>query len=61
MKKILLITLAFTLSYAVNAQITTPQPSPFSKVQQKVGLVDVSIEYSRPAMQIGRASCRERV
>lgn len=51
MKKILLITLAFTLSYAVNAQITTPQPSPFSKVEQKVGLVDVSIEYSRPAMR----------
>jgi len=51
MKKILLITLAFTLSYAVNAQIQTPQPSPFSKVEQKVGLVDVSIEYSRPAMR----------
>ena len=51
MKKLLLITLAFTLSYVVNAQITTPQPSPFSKVEQKVGLVDVSIEYSRPAMR----------
>lgn len=51
MKKLLLITLAFTMSYAVNAQITTPQPSPFSKVEQKVGLTDVTLEYSRPSMR----------
>ena len=34
-----------------NAQIQAPQPSPFSKVEQKVGLTDVTIEYSRPGMR----------
>ncbi len=28
-----------------------PAPSPFSKVEQKVGLTDVTIEYSRPSMK----------
>jgi len=51
MKKLVLIAIAFTLSYAVNAQIKTPAPSPFSKVEQKVGLTDVSYEYSRPSMR----------
>jgi hypothetical protein len=51
MKKLLLIMLAFTMSYAVNAQIQTPAPSPASKLEQKVGLTDVTIEYSRPAMR----------
>ena len=35
----------------VNAQINTPAPSPFSKIEQKVGLTDVSISYSRPSMR----------
>ncbi len=51
MKKLLLITLAFTMSYAVNAQLETPAPSPFSKVKQTVGLTDVKLEYSRPSMR----------
>lgn len=34
-----------------NAQIKTPAPSPSSKVEQKVGLTDVTIEYSRPGMK----------
>ena len=51
MKKLLLITLLFIASYALNAQIETPQPSPFSKVEQKVGLTDVTIEYSRPGVK----------
>lgn len=51
MKKLLLIMLAFTLSYAVNAQIQTPAPSPASKVEQKVGLTDITIEYSRPGVK----------
>lgn len=51
MKKILLLALAFVMMYNVNAQIQTPQPSPFSKVEQKVGLTDVTLEYSRPAMR----------
>ncbi|MEM6726848.1 MAG: DUF2911 domain-containing protein, partial [Bacteroidota bacterium] len=44
---ILMLVVAFVSN--VQAQITTPQPSPFSKVEQKVGLVDVSVEYSRPS------------
>ena len=51
MKKILLFTLAITMSLAVNAQIKTPAPSPFSKIEQKVGLTDVTLEYSRPSMR----------
>ncbi len=39
------------MAFNVNAQIETPQPSPFSKVEQKVGLTDVSLEYSRPNMR----------
>ncbi|MBP0904110.1 DUF2911 domain-containing protein [Mariniflexile gromovii] len=51
MKKLLLILMAITAVYSVDAQIKTPQPSPFSKVEQKVGLTDVVLEYSRPSMR----------
>ena len=51
MKKLLLILMAFTMTYSVNAQVKTPQPSPFSKIEQKVGLTDVTLEYSRPNMR----------
>lgn len=51
MKKLLLMLVVFTLVYSVNAQIKTPQPSPFAKMEQKVGLTDVTLEYSRPAMR----------
>ncbi|MCF7568108.1 DUF2911 domain-containing protein [Sabulilitoribacter arenilitoris] len=51
MKKLLLILMAFTMAYSVNAQVKTPQPSPFSKIEQKVGLTDVTIEYSRPGVK----------
>ena len=54
MKKLLLVFAVFAMAFNVNAQIETPQPSPYSKVEQKVGLTDVSIEYSRPNMR-GRA------
>ena len=50
MKKLLLFTFALTLMFSVDAQIKTPQPSPFSKVEQVVGLTDVTLEYSRPSM-----------
>lgn len=39
------------MTFSVNAQIETPQPSPFSKMEQKVGLTDVTLEYSRPNMR----------
>ena len=51
MKKLLFIALALVLSYSINAQVTTPQPSPFSKVEQKVGLTDITFEYSRPGVK----------
>ncbi|WP_411768533.1 DUF2911 domain-containing protein [Winogradskyella sp. A3E31] len=51
MKKLVLMVFAFTLMVSVNAQIETPQPSPFQKVEQKVGLTDITLEYSRPAMR----------
>jgi len=51
MKNILLLFCAGLISLGTSAQIQTPQPSPFSKVEQKIGLTDVSIEYSRPGMR----------
>lgn len=54
MKKILMLFAAMTLTVGLQAQIQTPQPSPFQKTEQKVGLTDVTLEYSRPSMR-GRA------
>lgn len=51
MKKLLLMLLAFTTVYSVKAQVETPAPSPFSKIEQKVGLTDITLEYSRPNMR----------
>ena len=51
MKKLVLMFFVLSLSFNIDAQIKTPQPSPFSKVEQKVGLTDVSLEYSRPGMR----------
>ncbi|GGW70068.1 hypothetical protein DFQ11_10649 [Winogradskyella epiphytica] len=51
MKKLVLFTFVLTLMFSVNAQIETPQPSPFTKIEQKVGLTDVTLEYSRPSMR----------
>ena len=47
MKKILLLASAF-LTMQVNAQIQMPKASPLGKIEQKVGLADISISYSRP-------------
>lgn len=43
--------MATLFSLALFAQLQTPQPSPSAKLEQKVGLTDVTIEYSRPAMR----------
>jgi len=51
MYKKLLIALLFIGTLSVNAQIKTPAPSPFTKIEQKVGLTDVTLEHSRPAMR----------
>ncbi|NJX15501.1 DUF2911 domain-containing protein [Tamlana crocina] len=51
MKKLLLLLLALTTVYSVKAQVETPAPSPYSKTEQKVGLTNVTLEYSRPNMR----------
>ncbi|TNJ42446.1 DUF2911 domain-containing protein [Tamlana fucoidanivorans] len=51
MKKLLLLFMACASTYMVSAQVKTPQPSPFSKLEQKVGLTDVTLEYSRPSVK----------
>lgn len=51
MKKLLCLIAVFAITFSVKAQIDTPAPSPFSKIEQKVGLTDVTLEYSRPSMK----------
>src|SRR5210317_162065 len=51
MKKLLCLVAIIAMSLNVNAQIDTPAPSPFSKIEQKVGLTDVTLEYPRPSMK----------
>ena len=47
-----LITLLLLIgAFTMQAQIQTPQPSPSAKVHQTIGLSEVSVEYSRPAMR----------
>lgn len=43
----------FLLAFGTTAiaQVTTPQPSPFQTIEQKVGLTDITVEYSRPSMK----------
>ena len=48
MKKIILL-FALLGSSITMSQITTPRASPLGKVEQKVGLADISISYYRPA------------
>ncbi len=48
--RVLVVFLLFPM-VLVNAQITHPKPSPFSIVEQDVGLSKVRIAYSRPAVR----------
>jgi len=48
---ILSLTLILFAGFASQAQISAPAPSPFCKIEQKVGLTDVSVEYSRPSVK----------
>ena len=47
MKKILLLSAIFCYSF-ISGQIKTPQPSPTATITQKVGISNISVEYSRP-------------
>src|SRR5690606_24767804 len=60
MKNIFLFLCAGFLSFSVSGQIQVPQPSPLSKMEQVVGLTNVSLEYSRPGMR-GRSIFGELV
>ena len=51
MKKIILAFAVVLSSFQIDAQVKTPAPSPKCTVEQKVGLTDVTIEYSRPSMK----------
>ena len=51
MKKLLFSLFIGASMWLATAQIQAPQASPFSKVEQKVGLTDVTVEYSRPNMR----------
>ncbi len=51
MKNLALLLCVLFASATLQAQIATPQPSPSAKLIQKVGLTDVTLEYSRPSMR----------
>jgi tetratricopeptide (TPR) repeat protein len=51
MKKLLLLVCAISVSISAYAQLQTPAASPTQKIEQTVGLTDVSLEYSRPSMK----------
>ncbi|AUC84716.1 dihydrolipoamide dehydrogenase [Polaribacter sp. ALD11] len=51
MKKIILSLFVLATTLATSAQIETPAPSPSQKTTQKVGLTDVTLEYSRPSLK----------
>jgi hypothetical protein len=51
MNRIILSLFIAVFTLTVNAQITTPQPSPLQKIEQIVGLTDITVEYSRPGVK----------
>ena len=54
-KQIFFLILGTMVCMQADAQIMTPQPSPLAKLEQKIGLTDVTVEYSRPGLK-GRAA-----
>ena len=50
MKKIILLSVVFCYSF-ITAQIKTPQPSPTASITQKIGISNVTIDYSRPGVK----------
>lgn len=51
MKKLFLYACVGLIASVGFAQINTPAPSPSQEIEQKVGLTDVTLEYSRPSMK----------
>lgn len=50
-RKLTILCFILGVTTAINAQIKTPQPSPAAKMTQMVGLTEMTLEYSRPAMR----------
>lgn len=51
MKKLFLFLFAAGLMSTAKSQVQAPQPSPSTKIEQKVGLTDVALQYSRPGVR----------
>jgi hypothetical protein len=51
MKKLFTMAALALTTLVATAQIQTPAPSPSAKMEQVVGLTDVTVEYSRPGMR----------
>ncbi|WP_340065979.1 DUF2911 domain-containing protein [Ascidiimonas aurantiaca] len=51
MRKLFALTMAFVTAGVLQAQVKTPAPSPAAKVEQTVGLTEISVTYSRPSMK----------
>lgn len=51
MKKLVIVAMMLMATATITAQVKTPAPSPESKIEQKVGLTDVTVTYSRPSMK----------
>ena len=49
MKKLLSVLFLMNLGITLNAQLHAPKLSPIAKVEQRIGLTDIKIEYSRPS------------
>lgn len=49
MKTITSLLFFLIISIGLQAQVELPQPSPLAKIEQRVGLTDISVSYSRPS------------
>lgn len=46
-----ILSLFLLVSFNISSQIQTPAPSPATKVQQTIGLTEVTLEYARPSVR----------
>lgn len=51
MRNLFIALAALVISVGAQAQITTPAPSPACTMMQKVGMCDITLEYSRPSLK----------
>ncbi|MBM2846615.1 MAG: hypothetical protein HW407_1927 [Bacteroidetes bacterium] len=48
---LVIVALISLIAQSVYSQLETPQPSPKGKIEQRVGVMDVSVNYSRPGIK----------